>query len=395
LNYKCDYVTYVTHPFYCSQEYQGSIIRAIRLLNSKNIYFFSLLAEFLKFIFFFKCLIKYDIFIFSFGKSILYNNWDLYFLKKIGKIIIVNVAHGSELRPAFLDGSFQSQDGKVTPSISKLKALTKKNYEKAKRIERHVEHIIGAPFSSSFYLNKKFINSFVIGIPYVNSYNTCETNSGDKIRILHSPSHLAVKGTLLIRDAIESVKKKGYDVEYIEIVNSPNSKVIEEIKKCTFIVDQIYSDTPLAGFATEAAWFGKPAIVGGYALDYLKNFIPIDLYPPSYTCLPDDIEVAIENFILNKEVREDIGKKAKEFVQEKWHYIAVAEKFQMIFTNQIPNHWYLDPNDIEYKYGVGQSEIKTKDNLIAIIKRFGLKSLFLQEKPKLIELFLNFSKSHK
>ena len=72
----------------------------------------------------------------------------------------------------------------------------------------------------------------------------------------------------------------------------------------TFEIDQVYCDTPMAGFATEAAWFGKPAVVGGYGFDYLKTYVPEGMWPPSKTCHPDKIENAIESLIVNKVERQ-------------------------------------------------------------------------------------------
>ena len=41
--------------------------------------------------------------------------------------------------------------------------------------------------------------------------------------------------------------------------------ILAELARCDFVIDQLYSDYPLPGLATEAAWFGKPTVVGGYA----------------------------------------------------------------------------------------------------------------------------------
>ena len=54
----------------------------------------------------------------------------------------------------------------------------------------------------------------------------------------------------------------------------PNSVVLEQLARCDFIIDQLYADFPMPGFATEAAWFGKPAVTAGYALDLWKRTLP-------------------------------------------------------------------------------------------------------------------------
>ena len=54
---------------------------------------------------------------------------------------------------------------------------------------------------------------------------------------------------------------EGLPLEYVEIVGQPNDIVLAEIARSAFVIDQLYSDTPMAGFAAEAARLGKPAIV--------------------------------------------------------------------------------------------------------------------------------------
>jgi len=214
-------------------------------------------------------------------------------------------------------------------------------------------------------------------------------NSDDSIcRILHSPSHPAAKGSPIIIDAINNLIRKGHAIDFVLIYNKSNSEVISEIKRCDFVIDQLYSDTPLAGFATEAAWFGKPAIVGGYGINSLKSFIPPEMWPPSKICHPDEIEQAIESLIVNKEERLLLGKNASDFVRGKWNANMVASRYKQIIEGNIPGNWWINPNEIFYLHGAGQKIDITKKNIKNIISKLGVKSLQLDHRPDIESAFL-------
>ena len=400
----CDYITYVNHPFnYGGETKEPFFLKLTKYANSyvnisKYPYIITKIAKifgtFLSTLWAINAILKYDVFIFGFGKSLMIYNIDLVFLKYLNKKVISNMAHGSEARPIYIDGSFQSYDGSYYPSINKIitgAINSKKLVEKHHRLSTY---LIGAPYSTSYFTSKKFINSFALGIPF--EYNTNNLNinrcKNDSIcRILHSPSHPAAKGSPKIIDAINNLIKKGYEIEFTIIQGKSHSEVIYEIERCDFIVDQLYSDTPLAGFATEAAWFGKPAIVGGYGINSLKKYVPSGMWPPSKTCQPEDIELAIESLIINKDERILLGKSASDFVRNKWSSINVAFRYKQIIEGIIPEDWWLNPYDVRYLEGAGQTKEITKKNINNLVAKKGKNALQLSHRPDLEVAFLEFA----
>lgn len=405
LGIECDFITFESHPF----GYGGESKRPYLLIfsdkckgKSKNHsfisgkFFYLSISKISKILWSIFACFQYDVYIFSYGTSLLKWNIDIFFIRLLGKKIISNLAHGSEARPTFIDGSYQSHTGYLPP-ITILRNL---NLNKKKYVSFHFRFsnvVIGAPFSTSYFAESKFINLFSLGLPFNNSnFQILDPPKSslikDQIRILHSPSHPAVKGTNKILKVIERLQQKGYSIEFITIHGKSFQEVINEIQLCDFVVDQIYSDTPMAGFATEAAWFGKPAVVGGYGLEALKEFIPASMWPPSYICLPDEIESAIEVMITNKEMRDELGSAAQAFVKDKWNTVDVAKRYLRIINDDIPHSWWVDPYSISYIYGVGQSADKTKKNIRDLVSKYGKSSLQLTDKPDLEDRLISFSK---
>lgn len=344
----------------------------------------------LRWIIFCWALSKHDVFIFGFGSSLLPKNLDLPVLNLLKKRLICNIAHGSDARPPYVDGSYLNKENKHL-KIESLRSRTKSIKSRCIFIGKYADLVMGAPLSSQF-INKKFINFFQIGIPYsiksVPNTTPCGVSS---IRILHCPSHPQAKGTMLIRRAIKSLQQKGYNLQLIEIIGQPNSAVLKELSLCDFVVDQVYSDTPMAGFATEAAWFRKPAVVGGYGFEKLHALVSESMWPPSKTCHPDKIEQAIEDLIVNVEERHRLGLAAQTFVREKWSAMAVACRYLQLIDGDIPEEWWLDPKAVVYVEGAGQSVEQTKDNIRKMVDKFGPESLHLSHRSDLEQAFLEFA----
>lgn len=360
--------------------------------------FFRVVAKTLQSVWAIYPIFAYDVFIFNFGISLLPMGADLPLLRLLGKTIITGLSHGSEARPVFMDGAFQSNEG-VRYSIN---AVFRRSKHRVKVVNRHFKYgsvVIGSPCSTSQYGRGKFINTFSLGIPFaLSDHETCVSNRAlksqnnpDVVRILHSPSHPACKGTSIIENAIKNLKNKGYLIEFVLIHGRPYEEVLAEIQLCDFVVDQVYSDFPLCGFATEAAWFGKPAVVGGYGLQRLKNTVAYAMWPPSQTCHPTEIEKAIEDFIIDKAFREKLGADAQKFVREKWNAVQVAIRFQCLINGQIPNDWWVSPSDFIYLDGCGQSQEMTRQIISDIVLKFGVSSLQFSHRPDLEEAALKFA----
>lgn len=397
LGYPCDYVTYNLHKYNYGKCKNILLIRIIQTIGKTNQKISSklissvlkIVSNILKYIFFLCCLFKYDVFIFGFGKSLLPYNIDLPVLRILNKKIISVLAHGSESRPAFIDGAVLS----LGKQYSTNSYLVKRSLRIKKLLKYHFNNsdiVIGSPYTNFAYSPSPFINSFNIGVPFYSNRKT-QLNEHKEIIILHSPSDINVKGTQIIVNAINNLTKKGYPIKFILVENKSFKEVVNAIQNCDFVVDQVYSDTPMAGFATESAWFGKPAVVGGYKLNELKEFIPQSMWPPSKICDPDMIEQAIEELVVNCSERTELGRRAMKFVREKWSSIEVAKRYMKLITDDIPDEWWIDPNDISYVEGGGISRKNLQHVISNLIDEYGLNSLNLTHRPELEKAFMDFA----
>ncbi|MCK4504751.1 MAG: hypothetical protein KAW14_03980 [Candidatus Aegiribacteria sp.] len=326
------------------------------------------------------------------GTSSFFEMYDLPILKLFGKQIVW-VFHGSDTRPAYISGSSVSKD--YGCSIENCARIAKKQKKWVKRIEHYADVIISHPPSSHFN-EKKFVKYLTIGNPFYCNYKNTDdyiVEKNSKLRIVHAPSFSEFKGSGIFRDIIRRMEKKGYSIEFIEIVGKPNSEVLKELADCDFVIDQLYSDTVMAGLATEGAFFGKPAVVGGYASIEDMGILPGAPVPPTEYHRPDNIETAIEKLITSHNYRIELGKKAQCFVLKHWAPAEVAERFLRVINDDYPEEWLYDPKDIRYVQGCGISEHNVKTLLTRFLRYAGKEGLCLSDKPELEDKIIEFSYS--
>jgi hypothetical protein len=332
--------------------------------------------------------VRFDVFVFSFGTSFL-GLRELPLLRRLGKGMVF-VFHGSDARPPYIDGVRMAPD-RAMP-IADCLALTRRMKASIRWIERYADAVIAQPAFSHFF-ERPVVNFFAIGVPWRDHPLPRRTDRGDDvpIRILHSPSDPIVKGSARVREVIEQLRSEGLNLELAELRGVPNEVVLREIATCDFVVDQIYSDAPMVGFATEAAVAGKPAIVGGYAWPENHRIFGSDPMPPVEECAPEALADAIRHLATNREHREALGARARTFVTGRWSRTAVAERLLNVVDGSAPAEWLFDPRDLRYLEGCGLSREQARASVAAVVAAGGPVALCVSDKPELERRFLAFA----
>ena len=372
-------------------DFLHSIIKNIRLKKSgvkfKSIRkFISIIDELLTMIWFIYILFKYDTFIFGFGQSILRKNRDLPILQFFNKTLIMNLGHGSEARPPFMNGYWlNTQSGEGLP-LDVIVNETKTCFRSVKFIERFTNVVIGSPFSTSQFCNKPFVNWFHIGLPTQDTKSevqSAELKADNTLRILHAPSNTNSKGTASIKRTVTELQAQGFDIRLKILTGVENKQVISEIQKSDLVIDQLYSDTPMAALAAEAASYGKPSIIGSYALSDFNDHIPMKKRPPSIVINPEELSATLIKIMQDRDYLNEVGLEAQKFIKEQWSICKVAENFMLLINNQIPHDWWVNPSDIHFFKAAGGDFELIQETISEIVKQYGIDALCLKDKDEL------------
>jgi len=144
--------------------------------------------------------------------------------------------------------------------------------------------------------------------------------------IVHAPSVAGVKGTEFVERAIESLRAKGLDFEYVRLQGVPHEKAIEIYSRADIIVDQLLIGSH-GVFACEAMALGKPVIC--YILDTL-----LDTYPEGFPIVnanPDSITGVLEELVVSPQKRAAIGRASREYVERVHDIRQVARRLQKVY----------------------------------------------------------------
>lgn len=326
-------------------------------------------------------ILRYDAFVFRAGNSF-FRLHDLRLLRLLGKQVVV-VFFGSDSRPSYMNGP------EVTRGIvgQRAAAATAAKRHMVARTEQHASVIVCHVLSAQLH-RRRAVAFLEVGFPRrveIEEEAPASRPGGRPVRVLHAPSNPASKGTQAIRDAVHAVQAQGVRLELVVVSGRPNSEVLEAIRACDFVVDELYSDSPMAGFAAEAAAVGRPAIVGGYGWDELKRVTSPDALPPAHLCDPDGLADAILLLASDETYRMELGARARRFVEEKWSPEAVARRYLALIEQRHPAEWGFEPADVAYAHGAGIAEERLREVLRGVLASVGPAGFCADDKPELEE----------
>lgn len=320
---------------------------------------------------------------FSFAPACL----DQWVLRKLGKRI-VRIYLGTDSRPRYMSALHDSvlKEGTRERATNKLAHQVKRQRQRLERAAAWADVVVDNPLAGLLQ-PRPFVNWFAIGFPHDDAFypepDHAEDHANDAgemadgVRLLHSPSSPRNKGTAEIDAAIAQLQSEGTAIDYDRITGVPRSEVFRRLRRCDAVVDQLYSDTPLAGFASEAAAFGKPVVVGGYGWDELARTTPADLLAPSIAIDPADLVATLRSLVEDAGMRRQRGRALRSFVDGVWSKQAAAERFLRIVEGDIDPSWIVDPQAIDFWQGCGGPADHRRAVLETLARTHGLDALQL------------------
>ena len=296
---------------------------------------------------------------------------------------------GSDARPPYINGAMQGEN------VARMARQTRRTKRRVRRMERGASLCINAPGTAHFH-ERPVVNWFAIGFPR-SVHSAGESNaaavaadatSTPVVRLLHSPSQPLVKGTAQIEAAVDRLRQRGLPLELRTISGFGNAEVIQALRECDLVLDQLYSDTPMAGFATEAAQMGKPALVGGYFASGMPNALGGQAVPPTCFVAPADFEAALERLARDGATRHQLGQAAFGFVANEWACENVAARVLRLIEGDVPAAWWFNPAEVNYLAGCGLSEDQARERVWRLLDHGGVQALSLADKPALQAAFV-------
>lgn len=151
------------------------------------------------------------------------------------------------------------------------------------------------------------------------------------VKILHTPNHRGFKGTEYIINAVEELRKEGLKVELVLLEGVQNDKVREIMEECDMLVEQLICP----GYALSGIEGMAKGLVVISNLDEPEEFRKLF---SKYSFLGEcpivsaniwNVKEKLRELIENPDLREELGRKGREYV-EKYHSY---KTFVFLFEN--------------------------------------------------------------
>lgn len=267
---------------------------------------------------------KYDVIHFHFGGTLLPHHLDLPLLRLLGQKMLMNY-WGSDVRFESLAEAhnpyyklIRNHDQNDELILHNIRAVSR--YVKVAVVGDRELYDYVSPFFRRTVIIRSAINTEDVKLELPNP-------SKDVPLIVHAPSHKGIKGTQYVEEAISHLKRK-YRFRFLLLHEMTNHQVKEALEQADIVVDQL-----LLGvhgiFALEAMASGKPVIC------YIRDDL-LDEYPPDFPIVnanPDTIESELERLLANPQLRTEIGKKSRRYVERHHDSRVVAQKLIELYKS--------------------------------------------------------------
>ncbi len=144
------------------------------------------------------------------------------------------------------------------------------------------------------------------------------------VRLAHSPNHREFKGTRHIEAAIAALQAKGYDVQLDIVEKVSNAEAKRRYAAADVVVAQC-----LVGWGyteIEAMAAGKPVVT------YLRDPKSVSHMPgcPMVSAHPETLQQQLEKLITQPVLREELGRRGREYVEKYWSYEALGPRYDQL-----------------------------------------------------------------
>ena len=253
---------------------------------------------------------RFDVYHYHYGASLL--PWQLNFLdarinRKLGKAVVAEF-WGSDVRvpsierernPWYLNG-YQESDERSLTVLRRWADITDGHAIIAD------ESYVAAAGRFFSHLHRAPLAIDVLAVPP--AYPSCEVTEPV---VVHIPSHLDVKGTPLIRQAVEKLQQRGLRFDYREVTGVSHAEAQRQCAEADLVIDQLRLGSH-GMFAVEAMALGKPVIT--YIMPELESTYPEGF--PIINASPATIVTVLEEWITAQgAVREQRGRQSRLYAE--------------------------------------------------------------------------------
>ena len=284
---------------------------------------------------FFKVKNSYDIYHFNFGSSLVdFSNYNLHLLDipfyKGKKIFTYNGCDARQKYPTINRVEFSACHQKdCYEGRCNSGKMDKRREERIKIVDKYADHIFALNPDLMYFLPPEKTTFLPYSVAGWEDIEKVDYIIDKKIKIIHSPTNRAAKGSDYILKALDNLQKKYKNIEVQIIEKIPYAQALQMYKEADIIIDQVLIGW-YGGFGVEVMKMGKPlgVFIREEDLKFIPNDMAKDLKEAIINLNPFNIEEELSKYIENTNLLYEKSKASLEYVH-KWHdplYVASLTK---------------------------------------------------------------------
>lgn len=271
---------------------------------------------------------NYDVFHFFYGGSLLPRNFDLPWLKRLGKKVIVHfrgadVLHYENFFGWQRDKLLGNDPGTVPPLQSPRQQQTLKRWRKYadRLLVVEPELLLTVPEATMIQQSIDLSRWEYTPEP--------ADRTPSEVTILHGHVGSSMwswkKGTDFIQKAIDELKSQGYPIRFEFVQGRPHNEVKAMYKTCHIGIDRVL-DGWYGNISIELMALGKPVV--GYIDPELRRHRP-DL--PIVSATPTDLAEKLKPLICDQALRRQLGQQGRAYVEKRHDVNVIADQLLEIY----------------------------------------------------------------
>lgn len=140
--------------------------------------------------------------------------------------------------------------------------------------------------------------------------------------VVHGPTAPVGKGTPAVLRAVEGLRRRGVEFEFVLLEGVPRRQALDAIRSCDVLLDQFVVGDGYGVTAVEAMAFGKPVV--GYLTPALRASFPDDL--PLAQATQDDLVDVLGDLLADGDRRLHLGQESRSFAEQHHDAKRTAER---------------------------------------------------------------------
>ena len=259
---------------------------------------------------------------------------DLKWVKKTGKPVFIEWV-GCDIRNYDYLREINPHYNNFYDVISKEQNFNIKRVKKYLSIFNDIQAVPTLCPEMSLFIDKEMFTEHTKLFQRINMSDFCEKYpdvNNTKPLIVHSPTSPILKGTFVITDVINNLKKN-YDFDFKLITNMTRSEALEVMQKADIFLDQIILGS-YGMSSIEAMSYGKPVMT--YIMsEVFEAGLPKEC--PIVNSNPDNLEDNLIELITDAKLRNTLGTLGRAYVKKYHDVSAVLPQMLEWYTKSLKN----------------------------------------------------------